>query len=421
MKTCAKIVFALMPLLLTASSACAKPDRLRLVELTRQCDVQHKQDACSQLARIAIEDANELLRREAVKALTDQAMLAKVALEAGDSDIRAIAVRKLTDQALLARVAVEDKDAGAREVAVWKLTDQALLAKVAAEDASPDVRKAATDKLAQAGVLTRVVQLDKDADTSKAASIEPQVPAPPAAARAPLSSVPPRKPAADKATVLVYRASRQNTSGDLPRISPYLRFDPPVIYIGDHELEFPQTGIISQELPPGPELVVATSSETRTLLRMTPTDFSGTWTSLPGCSALSWNQLDWQRMIKQPHEQIKLCDQQLNALRARCSSYNTTVIVRTENLGCFSTGLMMQCRERQWYRNKQVVPACNPEINGSDFAVTVLNRAQFPSTVQEHELRLDIKAGKSYYIRWSVNSLDLVDDATESNEIYEKW
>jgi hypothetical protein len=67
------------------------------------------------------------------------------------------------------------------------------------------------------------------------------------------------------------------------------------------------------------------------------------------------------------------------------------------------------------------VPACNPEINGSDFAVTVLNRAQFPSTVQEHELRLDIKAGKSYYIRWSVNSLDLVDDATESNEIYEKW
>ncbi len=81
--------------------------------LASQCGAgKHK--ACSELAKIAVEDKDASVRSAAVAQLTDQAVLAKVALGDENASVRAAAVAKLTDQSLRAKIAVEDKDAGVR-------------------------------------------------------------------------------------------------------------------------------------------------------------------------------------------------------------------------------------------------------------------------------------------------------------------
>ena len=415
MGICTKRALVLLLLLFAALPACAKTDTFHLLsDLTRQCDSQHKQNACDQIAMLAIEDRNDFVRREALKHIADQALLARVVLDADDADIRAAAVRKLTAQEWLAKVALEDKDAAAREAASWRLNDQALLEKIATKDLSPQVRKAARDKLGAFGINSREVEVGPDGQPI-------MVPVPPVSAPAAdgRGSAAPilegaRKPMmrtvpqAGKAVVIIYR-------------SGVVRLGQPLIVVGPEEVAFPESGIITRELEGGPAVFLATSRELRTMQGITPTDFDGTWTSLPACSRLKWSQLDWNGLINDPPAEIKTCHQELVQLRSKCTPYPVEVEVRREPLGCTTGFRVIVCRELVWYRNDLVTPACYPEISGSELAVTMLQYARTPDAFQERELRVDVKAGRTYYIRWSAESFNLVDDATESKELYETW
>ncbi|MGA2117029.1 MAG: hypothetical protein ABSH56_20005 [Bryobacteraceae bacterium] len=186
MRLCAKTALALVALLLTAAPlAWAKP---KISDLARQCTLG-RQNACRQLAEIAVGDKDPLTLRAAVSALTDQALLAKVAMEGSDASVRKYAVEKLTNQNLLARVATSNangwstatkrallakgagsnallSDASVRDAAVEKLTDQPLLAEVASSNVT-GVAGAAVKKLTDQTLLAKVAMEGSDASVRK--------------------------------------------------------------------------------------------------------------------------------------------------------------------------------------------------------------------------------------------------------------
>jgi len=131
MQSWTKTTLTLAALFLAPASLMAKSN---IANLARQCNSEGKQKACSELARIAVEDKNYTVRREAVENLADQAVLAKIALADTNIEVQNAAVSRLTDQTLLARVAVEGNVASLRSAALQKITDSSLRAKVAAED-----------------------------------------------------------------------------------------------------------------------------------------------------------------------------------------------------------------------------------------------------------------------------------------------
>ena len=101
----------ILPSQLTASSS------QWVSHLSRQCILRGSKSACRELARVAVEDKDAIVRSAAVANLADQSLLAKIAVEDKDARVRYAAVAKLTDQPLLAKIAVEDKDARVRSAA----------------------------------------------------------------------------------------------------------------------------------------------------------------------------------------------------------------------------------------------------------------------------------------------------------------
>jgi hypothetical protein len=91
-----------------------------------------------------------------VEKLADQTLLAKIAVDDKDQDIRKAAVEKLTDQPLLAKIAIDDKDQDIRKAAVRKLTDQVALAKVVTDERDQDIRYAAAGRITDADFLERI-------------------------------------------------------------------------------------------------------------------------------------------------------------------------------------------------------------------------------------------------------------------------
>jgi len=120
--------------------------------------------ACAKLAKIAGSNGFDLMRRDAVECITDQAVLAKLVMD--DSVyVRDAAMKKLTDQVLLAKIAnSEGKNRiyDIRVEAVIKLTDQALLADVAKKTKVWKVRKEAVKKLTDQSLLSEIAMNDKD-------------------------------------------------------------------------------------------------------------------------------------------------------------------------------------------------------------------------------------------------------------------
>jgi|WetSurMetagenome_2_1015567.scaffolds.fasta_scaffold190206_1 hypothetical protein len=73
--------------------------------------------------------SSSLVRRAAVRALTDQRALAQVVKRDTWPDIRKAAVRRIDSQSVLEDVARGDKEPFVREAAVERLTDQRLIAR----------------------------------------------------------------------------------------------------------------------------------------------------------------------------------------------------------------------------------------------------------------------------------------------------
>lgn len=115
------------------------------------------------LTKIILEDESPFVRGDALWKLTDQTLLAKVVLESKDDNVCRSAVKKLTDQTTLAKIAVEHRDYSTREKATAKLTDQALLAKIVMNDNHAWVRIAALSRITDQALIARVASGDKDA------------------------------------------------------------------------------------------------------------------------------------------------------------------------------------------------------------------------------------------------------------------
>ncbi len=189
MRPCTRTALALVTLFLPVAPLWARPN---IANLAHECKVKGKQNACSELAKIAVENKDPSVRQDAVAELTDQSLLAKIAVDDKSDGVRQQAVSKLSDQPLLARIAVEDTAARVREAAVEKLTDQALLAKVALEGKPPgselavqnltdqswlgrialqgadaSARKDALEKLTDPSLLAKVAMEDQDASARK--------------------------------------------------------------------------------------------------------------------------------------------------------------------------------------------------------------------------------------------------------------
>jgi hypothetical protein len=157
---------ALAALLLAAVQTWAKPN---IVGLAKQCG-HGNQDACGELAKIAMEDKEIHNRYAAVSALADQSLLAKIAIENDDDGISRVAVSKVTDQLLLEKIAEGGKDASVRRIAVSKLTDQVPLTKAALQDNDPDVRIVALKNVTDEAVLAKAALEDKDSEVRAVAA-----------------------------------------------------------------------------------------------------------------------------------------------------------------------------------------------------------------------------------------------------------
>jgi hypothetical protein len=137
----AKGASALATLFLIVVPIWASPN---ISDLAHQCNSLGKQNACRELAEIALEG-----NRMALKALTDQPLLAQIAMATitlthphvmANSGIREMAANMLTDQSLLADVLIDGGlersqfGGGDTKALLNKVTDQALLARIAASD-----------------------------------------------------------------------------------------------------------------------------------------------------------------------------------------------------------------------------------------------------------------------------------------------
>jgi len=121
------------------------------------------------LVKIAVEGRSGYIHRDVVREITDPTLLAQIAVEGQDARVRRAAVEKITHvwsvagPALLAKVALGGGDADVRRAVIWNIRDQTLLAKIASEDKDANVRHAATRKLSELISIAKIALEDAEA------------------------------------------------------------------------------------------------------------------------------------------------------------------------------------------------------------------------------------------------------------------
>jgi hypothetical protein len=150
----AKKLLTLAALLLAATQIWAKPN---IPNLGSQC-AGGKLNACGELAKIALEDKDALVRKSAVEMLLDQAVLAKLAAGDKEAFVRLAAVQRLTDQGVLAKIAIEDNVQSVCLAAEGKLSNQPMLAKVALDAKDALVRRDAVLVLEDQSLLATIAE-----------------------------------------------------------------------------------------------------------------------------------------------------------------------------------------------------------------------------------------------------------------------
>jgi ankyrin repeat protein len=123
--------------------------------------------------------------------------------------------------------------------------------------------------------------------------------------------------------------------------------------------------------------------------------FGGAWASEPGCTGLKW-----RRLALEPIADIEQCRVSIRALAGACG-----ITVET----CF------KCVWKTIH-----TPRCNYQLSGADLGYELLE--QVATTAR---LKLDIEAGKTYYVRWSLSltnhplayKMEVMDAVTGAKEI----
>jgi ankyrin repeat protein len=101
--------------------------------------------------------------------------------------------------------------------------------------------------------------------------------------------------------------------------------------------------------------------------------FGGAWASEPGCIGLKW-----RRLALEPIADIEQCRESIRALAGACG-----ITVDT----CF------KCVWKTVH-----IPRCNYQLNGAELGYELLREVATTA-----RLKLDIEAGKTYYVRWSLS------------------
>lgn len=107
--------------------------------------------------RAALTDADEPVRAQAARLLTDQRVLGRLAQHGRSEEVRRLAVARLTDQAALAQVAFTEPDVSIRCEAIRKIENQQTLATIASEDQDEQARLAAVSGLFDQALLLRLL------------------------------------------------------------------------------------------------------------------------------------------------------------------------------------------------------------------------------------------------------------------------
>jgi hypothetical protein len=163
-------------------------------------------------------------------------------------------------------------------------------------------------------------------------------------------------------------------------------------YVGDTFLaEIHNAEYASMEVPAGTVLITAAGP----IIGKHHIPFGGSWASEPGCAGLKWRRLALESIAD-----IEGCKSRIGALANICGS---TVE------GCFMCPL-------ETIR----VPGCNYQLNGASLGYQLL--LEVGAAIR---LKLDVEAGKTYYVRWSLSlrnhpqpyKMELVDEATGVKEI----
>lgn len=127
-----------------------------------------------------------MIRKAAVRKLSDQGVLGRIAREDPHWSVRRAATKRIDDQAVLAEVARSEPNNRVRVEAVERLYDQAALGKVATEDTSRRARTIAIDRLFDVWVLQAVARTAEEkhmrayarrrlAEISRMKSCDPQL------------------------------------------------------------------------------------------------------------------------------------------------------------------------------------------------------------------------------------------------------
>lgn len=122
---------------------------------------------------------------------------------------------------------------------------------------------------------------------------------------------------------------------------------------------------------------------------------TGEWASLPGCLGL-----DWRRLAAAPSADRELCYKALVELNQECGSSVT------------KSGQGGRIVTTTWS-----LPACNSKLGGSGDAVYLLDLALNPGNRLHEALRIEVEAGKTYYVEWSAGKMKMIDPAKGAKEI----
>jgi hypothetical protein len=172
----------------------------------------------------------------------------------------------------------------------------------------------------------------------------------------------------------------------------------PLIFIDEYLLAEIGNGSYAKfEVPQGTVVVAATAAYTSHIELPSPTG-PGFWRAIPGCVGL-----DWRRLAAAEPSDIALCSSGLDSLVRQCGIYTT---IR----GCSGPGCV------QWITEH--IPACNYKLDGCPADIFNLLKLAAPVrlaltgsesrggvafTTLNAVLRVDVEAGKTYYLKWSVS------------------
>jgi cytohesin len=215
-------------------------------------------------------------------------------------------------------------------------------------------------------------------------------------------------PPAGKALVYVYRHRKISTTH-------------PLIFVNDYLLaEMHNSNYAAIYVPQGAMVVAATIPTEKYFTVPSPT---GEWASLPGC-----RDLDWRRLAGGRPRDIQVCTHELWVLVRECASYTTESGCRGPGCLLITTRHVPACYNKLFgfspdtFELLDLALGLRPILKGAPLAPAPRNPyQQLDASEFDTALRMEVEAGKTYYIRYSLaraeGKFEVAGESTGAKEI----